>query len=173
MEMDMTEQTELQAIKEIATNMGLKVGNMKDVDKIKALIEEAKKPAEPAKALSRTEARAQLKAEKMKLVRIKITPMAPFERQLKGITIKVGNSLLGDVQRFVPYNREWHVEQCIYENLVSRKYRQRVEKTDPDTKRKYYENEFLPALGVVKLDPLTDAEIKALAADQKARSAID
>lgn len=171
----MTEQTELQAVKEIAANMGIKVGNTKDVDKIKEMIEEAKAKLTPqaAKNLSKREQRKKLKAEKMKLVRIRITPMSPFERQLKGTLVGVGNNLLGDVQRFVPFNRDWHVEQCLYDALRERVYRQRVEKVDPDTKRKYYENEFLPAFGVVLLDNLTEQELKELAADQRARSAID
>jgi hypothetical protein len=170
---EVMEQTELQAVKEIAVNMGLKVGNTKDVDKIKAMIADAKEAKEVTPSLGKEDARKKLKAEKMKLVRIKITPMSPYERQLKGASIAVGNSLLGDIQRFIPFNREWHVEQCIFENLRDRKYRQRIEKTDPDTKRKYFENEFIPAYGIVELPPLTPQEAKELAADQRARSAID
>jgi hypothetical protein len=175
--MDMTEQTELQAVKEIAENMNIKVGNTKDVAKIKAMIEEASKP-EPVKAeltgrALKEQKRAELKAEKMRLIRVKITPMSPFERQLEGTQIAISNDLLGEVSRYIPFEREWHVEVCLLAHLRERTYRKRVEETSPTTGRKIYRNEFPSAYGIVELPDLTKAELDKLAADQRARNAID
>lgn len=167
--------TELQSVKEIAANMGLKVGNMKNVDKIKAMIAEANEPAEPKVTVDASKAskRAALKKEKMKLVRVRITPMSPFERQLQNTRVAMSNNLLGDVHRVIPFERDWHVEECLLAQLRQRKYRKRIEETSPSTGRKVYRNEFLPAYGIVELPPLKKAELDALAADQKARNAID
>lgn len=168
-----TQMTELQSVKEIAVNMGLKVGNMKDVDKIKEMIAEASAPAKPAVPLSKIAQREALKKEKMKLVRVRITPMAPFERQLPNTQVAVSNRLLGDVQRVIPFERDWHVEECLLAQLRERRYRKRVEETSPATGRKIYRNEFPPAYGIVELPPLSKEELTELAADQRARNAID
>jgi hypothetical protein len=139
--MDMSEeQTELQAIKEIATNMGLKVGNLKDVDKIKALIAEANAPqvevapVQTARALKERKREA-LKKEKMALVRVIVTPLSPFERQLTGTQVAISNDLLGEVSRWVPFEKEWHVEKCLLAHLRGRTYRKRLEETSPSTGR--------------------------------------
>lgn len=176
----MTEQTELQAVKELALNMNLKVGNTKDVAKIKAMIAEAQAPKTPETVQAVLTGRAlkehkrrELKKEKMRLVRIKLTPLSPFERQLPGTQVAVSNDLLGEVQRYIPFEQEWHIEVCLLAQLRSRTYRKRVEETSPTTGRKIYRNTFPPAYGIVELPSLTKTELEKLAASQTARGAID
>lgn len=176
-EMDMTtEMTELESVKEIALNMDIKVGNTKDVEKIKAMIAEKSAPKDKvsestkAKQLRRYGA---LRKESMKLVRVRIVAMSPFERQMKNTLVDVGSAKLGQVKRVIPFNTIWHVEKIILDALRDRKFRTKQEHTDPQTRRKVYTNVFSPSYGIEVFPDLTAEELAKLSADQRARNAID
>lgn len=180
-EMDMSEElevSELQSLKEIASNMNIKVGNIKDVDKIKAMIAEAQEPkVEPEtkltglalKAAKRKEAKERL----TKLHRVTVVALSPFHRQLKAVTQEFSNKFVGEVHRVIPFDVETHVEECLLNQLKDKVYRSKVETKDPVTGRPKYHNEFRPAFGIHKLDALTKEELAVLAADQKSRNAVD
>ena len=173
------EVSELQAVKEIAANMGIKVGNTKDVDKIKAMIAERTAEVETpastvatgvnAKSAKRAEVRERLTA----LKRVRIIPLSPYYRQLKAVTAEFSNKFVGEIHRVIPFEVDWHVEQCILDQLKSKVYRSKVETKDPVTGRPRYHNEFRPSFGIYEVDKLTKAELEKLARDQAARNAID
>lgn len=173
------EVTEADSLREIAKNMGLSVGNLRNVDKLKAMIDEANKPVESSKVTKANKLGAEqakrsvARSRALKLVRIMITPMAPFERQLKGVTIDVGNGLIGNIRRHVPFNTEWHVEEIVFRALKAKKFRMKKESVDPQTKRKVYSNVFAPAYGITVLDNLTAQQLAELKTSQAARQAID
>ena len=167
--------TELESVKEIATNMGIKVGNIKDVDKIKAMIEEKRSPIEteaPEIQLDKRQRYSKVRKEATKLVRVRITPMSPFERQLDNTLVEVGNKAV-KIKRVVPFNEVWHVEAMVLKALQGRKFRTKKERVDPQTRRKIYENVFSASYGIEILPALTAEELKELSADQRARHAID
>lgn len=172
---EVVQPTELESVKEIASNMGLKVGNIKNVDKIKELIAAANEPktAVPVKPITKLQRHAAIRKAAMKLVRVRITPMSPFERQLSNTLVDVGSAKLGNVKRVVPFNEIWHVEQIVLDELRSRKFRTKKETTDPQTRRKVYTNVFSASYGIEILTDLTKDELTKLAADQSARHAID
>lgn len=170
----MTELTELQALKETASNMGLKVGNIKNVNTIKEMIAEKNAPV-AAKLDAKQEGqkrKGSARKDAMALVRVRITPMSPFERQLPNTLIDVGNKAV-NVKRVVQFNEPWHVEQIVLDALKARKFRSKKERVDPSTRKKIYENVFSPSYGIEILPALSRKELDELKADQAARHAID
>lgn len=63
-----------------------------------------------------------MKRESLALIRIRITCMNPAKKDWEGEIITTGNSLIGTVSKFVPFNADdgWHVPHIIYQQLVER-----------------------------------------------------
>jgi len=166
-------------IKLTATNMGIKVGNVKSIEKIQEMIDAKNAEAdEPKKAgLSLDQLKrvryAGVRKKAMKLVRVHIAALSPFERQLKNITIDVGNKAVGRISRVIPLNTDWHVEQMVLDALRAKRFRSKKETTDPTTRRKMFTNTFSPSYGIAVLDDLTKSELAELRASQAARHSID
>lgn len=164
--MDMTDITPamIDDLRMTAKNYGCSVGNLRDPAKLQAMIDKAlRERDEPAKVDPRA-ARQALRTERrkdlMKLVRVRITPMAPFEKQLAGTIMDVGNTIVGNVKRYIPFNVDWHIEQIILNALQDKKYRAKREYTDPQTRRKVYENQFHKSFGIEVLPALTEEELE-------------
>lgn len=68
------------------------------------------------------EKRNRLKRESFKLIRIRATCMNPNKNDHDGEVFTVGNSIIGSVKRFVPFNADegWHVEYIIYQAMKER-----------------------------------------------------
>ncbi len=109
---------------------------------------------------SKAEKRAEGRKEAMKLVRCNITAMAPFEKQLQGAFFDVGNSVVGSIRRYIPFDTDWHVERMLLDHIRDRSYRTKREWKDPETRKTMYENRFHKAFGVVELDSLSPDELK-------------
>ena len=162
--------TEADSLREIAKNMNLKVGNLQDVDKLKALIESNR--VVPQNTAAAKESRKQaLRKEAFKLHRIKLTATSPFEKQMPSTTISAGNSLIGDVQRTIQFDEPWHVEEIILNALREKKYRTKKDYVDPVTRRKTSKNVYYNAYNIEILPALTTEELKELAATQLATGA--
>lgn len=168
-------QSEAASLREIAKNMNLKVGNTQDVDKLRSMIEAKKEPVQGVLsqgALKHKQKQDQYK-QHMKLVRIRLTPMSVFERQLPSVTLDVGNSVVGNVHRTIQFNEPWHVEAILLNVLREKKFRAKKESVDPTTRRKIYSNVFHSSYGIELLPDLTMEELNKLAADQSAKHSID
>lgn len=129
-------------------------------------------PAAPvAKPGKRTPSLSEyLQAEALKLVRIRISCMDPKKQDLPGEIFTVANEHIGTVKKFVPFGEQtdggYHVPNCIYEFLKNREFlhvQTRTVNGQIETKTRWV-REF----SIEVLDPLTDDEIAALAADQRA-----
>jgi hypothetical protein len=174
MEMDEVEVTEAASLREIAKNMNIKVGNLQDVDKLKALIAEKETPkVEMTPRLLKQKKRKAQELEHMKLVSIRLSPMSPFERQLPSTTIDVGNNVLGSIKRTIQFNEPWHVEQIVLNALREKKFRSKKERVDPTTRRTVYTNTMAKSYAIEILPDLTKVELAELAARQAATGAID
>ena len=111
----------------------------------------------------------------MKLVRIRISSMDPKKQDLDGEFITVANEYLGTVRKFVPFGEKtdkgYHVPQCIYDHLKEREFlhvQTREVNGQLQTKTRYVKE-----FAIEVLEPLTPAELKALAADQRATGRLD
>lgn len=107
-----------------------------------------------------------LRREAMALVRVRLSCMDPQKKNLKGELICLSNKNFGTVQRFVPFNREWHIEKVIYDALVEKEFmvfdrektgRAGIEVVTPRN---------VPAFNIQVLPPLTKGELKDLAQRQ-------
>ncbi len=100
------------------------------------------------------------------LVRIKLSCLNPMLKSRKGIRVQVGNSVLGTIGRFVPFDREWHVEKILVDDLKSRKFQTfESEESKYGVTRK--RTVLSPAFNVIELEDLTKEELEKLAEEQR------
>lgn len=131
--------------------------------------------AKPARKLTRAEEEQALRdkiyAEEMALVRLKITNLNPAKRDLPGEILTVANSYLGSVKKFIPFGEVtengYHVPMCLYRMMKEREFTNiRTIKDSKGRIRNEVSNAKEFALEI--LPPLTEAELKQLAAQQAA-----
>ena len=135
--------------------------------------EEAKDPAEP-KQETIGEKRKRLKTEALKLVRIRLTCLNPAKKEWEGEIITVGNSLIGSVKKFVPFNADdgWHVPYVIYQQLKERQCQ--IFQTATDARgNKVRRGKLIKEFAIEVLPPLTKEELDELARRQAMAKAID
>jgi hypothetical protein len=144
---------------------------------------EIKSPVEPTKMPSLADAlaagqkpapadesegarRNRLKREALALVRVQVSCMDPAKKNLKGELLCVSNRNFGTVQRFIPFNREWHIEKVLYDELMTKEFmvfdrektgRAGIEVVTPRCVKAY---------NIAVLPPLTKSELKDLAQRQ-------
>lgn len=151
---DVTETTispedQLTLLKERADKMGIKyhpsIGADKLAEKIKEqlapepktvpvtpppLAELENKPVEPGARETENQRRVRLKREATRLVRVRITCMNPNKKDWEGELVAVGNSVVGTLKRYIPYNVEWHIPQIMLNVLQERQCQLFVKKKD-------------------------------------------
>lgn len=107
-----------------------------------------------------------LRREAQALVRVRVSCMNPAKKSLKGELLCVSNRNFGTIQRYIPFNREWHIEKVLYDALVEREYmvfdrektgRANIEVVTPRN---------VPEFNIAVLPPLTKGELKDLAQRQ-------
>lgn len=66
--------------------------------------------------------RKRLRDEANRLIRIRVTCMNPAKKEWEGEIFTVGNSSVGTLKKFVPFNADdgWHVPHMIYEQMKDR-----------------------------------------------------
>jgi len=118
--------------------------------------------------------RTKLRKEALKLVRIRVTCMNPDKKSWQGEVFDIGNSVLGSVKKFVPFNAEagYHVPNIIFEHMKDRKYQKHSEVKLPNG-RKMIKSTMIPEFAIEVLDPLTKEELKELADRQILNHSID
>lgn len=121
--------------------------------------------------------RQQLFNENMKLVRVRIQNLDPKKKDLAGEIISVSNKVLGTVKRFVPYGETtdegWHIPYIIYKELSTRKFLQITTSKDRQTKQVKVVKRWAKEFAFEVLPPLTEQELKQLAAAQAAAGSIE
>lgn len=130
----------------------------------------------PAAAPVRVKSLSQhLQDEALKLVRIRIACMDPKKQDLEGEIFTVANEYIGTVRKHVPFGEKtdngYHVPYCIYELLKAREFlhvQTRTVAGQIETKTRWVKE-----FSIEVLDPLTDEELEALAADQRATGRLD
>ena len=98
----------------------------------------------------------------LKLVRVRVANMNPLNSNLKGDIFSAGNSELGMIKKFVPFNAEqgWHVPQIILDVIRNKKFMTHYEVKIGNKKIK--RNKLVPEYSVEILPPLTPEELEAL-----------
>lgn len=118
--------------------------------------------------------RARLKKEALELVRIRVTCMNPAKAEWEGEIFTVGNSAIGSVTKYVPFNADagWHVPRIIYTQLAERQCQVFVTKTD-SRGNKSRQGKLIKEFAIEVMPPLTPAELHELAQRQAMAKAID
>ena len=177
-------QDELEALKARANLLGVKFHPSISLEKLREKVNaavtsegEAEEPSNSspeAKEETIGEKRKRLKAEALKLVRIRLTCLNPAKKEWEGEIITVGNSLIGSVKKFVPFNADdgWHVPYVIYEQLKERQCQ--IFQTATDARgNKVRKGKLIKEFAIEVLPPLTKEELDELARRQAMAKAID
>lgn len=182
-------ESELDVLKERATKLGISfhpsIGIEKLRDKVNAAVEapvdgeeEKEKPElvkpKVEKEETAIEKRCRIRAEALRLVRIRVSCMNPAKSEWPGEIITVGNSALGTVRKYVPFNNDegWHVPEIIYKMMKARQCQVFVKaktKHGVTVKQSKLINEF----AIEVLPDLTKEEMKDLAQRQAMAHSID
>jgi hypothetical protein len=98
----------------------------------------------------------------LRLVRVRVTNMNPLKSGVPGDIFSVGNSEIGFIKKFVPYNcaTGYHIPQIILDHLRERQYM-----THYDVKignKTVTKNKLVPEMAIEVLPPLTAEEFQEL-----------
>ncbi len=127
------------------------------------------------KAKPETEAqlKLRLKKEATKLVRVRVTCMNPNKSEWEGEIISAGNSIIGQVKKYVPYGGQpYHIPQVLLNVLEERMYQTFYTVVDRRTGNKTRKGKLVREFAIEKLDPLTEEEKAAIATRQLADKAL-
>jgi len=118
--------------------------------------------------------RARLKKEALELVRIRVTCMNPAKAEWEGEIFTVGNSAIGSVTKYVPFNADagWHVPRIIYQQLAERQCQIFTTVTD-SRGNKSRKGKLIREFAIEVMPPLTPEELRDLAQRQAMAKAID
>lgn len=187
-----TTPTELEALKQRADQMGITYHPSIGVDALREKvtaklndITESKQepvqnitvninseftPSPAALKMAEDQNKNYIRKQALRLVRVNITCMNPNKKEWDSELFSVQNDILS-AKRLVPFNTDWHVEQCILdmiEDRVCTAYKNRKDQygrthTDP-----YQIKEF----AVRVLPPLTEDELEDLRQQQAMRGGV-
>lgn len=110
-----------------------------------------------------------LRLDALQLVRVRITCMNPFKKDITGEVITVSNRYIGRVSKLIPFNLEepYHVPKVLIEELKTRRYlnvktvrKDGVDVVQPEAMRE------LPEYAIEYLPKLTEKELNDLKIQQ-------
>lgn len=115
-----------------------------------------------------------LRKKASRLVRVVITCMDTNKKDWLGDYFMAGNSTIGMIKKYVPFDKEFHVPEILLNVIRSKKHPKafKTGKKDGfgDAVIKWKD---VPTYGIRELPPLTEEELSNLAESQRARQAID
>lgn len=164
---DSTDKTQLELLKDKADRMGIEYHPNIGVTKLKAKVDEKLGGKTIQEGETKASRNARLRKEANKLVRVSISCMNPNKKNWPGEIISVGNSAIGTIKKFIPFEDAedgYHIPVVILNELKERKYlAHKIKRVDgKKVKVKYQAKEF----SIDELEPLTVEELKQLAAKQ-------
>lgn len=169
--------------------MGIKYHHKAGAEKLRALvastIEEAVVPVKqevpdymPEDSIGLVETKGakavRLRREASALVRVIVSCMNPEKREWEGETFSVGNSVVGQYKKYVPFNNEagYHVPQIILNHLLEKECQIWVNKKNAQGE-KVKVGRLIKELNVQVLSPLTLEELRSLGQEQSRSHRLD
>ncbi|WP_038345666.1 hypothetical protein [Acinetobacter sp. A47] len=128
--------------------------------------------SQPVKTSDEHAARMALRDEANKLIRVRVTCMDPMKKEFQGEYYTVANSEVGTIRKYVLFNEEYHLPNFIVKQLQAKTCQIFVTKKN-DRGVPVRTGKSIKAYSVEILPQLTKDELAELAADQRARKAID
>ena len=129
------------------------------------------KPTATKAVESKADITNRVKKEATKLIRVRIKNLNPYKQDLHGEIFTVANEVIGKVSKYVPYDDagdSYHIPNCIYKMLLSKKYLQVKTITDPVTKTRRVTQSWVPEFSIEILPQLTTEQLEELAFKQEA-----
>ena len=171
--------SELTVLKQRADRLGITYSNNIGVDSLRKKIEEFTNPTEEAAKADLPAAiklRHAIRADALKLIRVRIQNLDPKKAELPGEFLTVANEYIGTVKRFVPYTADanangWHVEQCILDMMKERTFTH-ISFKKGHGGQQTVETRDVPEFNIAILPPLTREELDKLAQAQIAAGTI-
>ena len=160
------EQSELEHLKQTATDAGISYSPNIGLDKLREKVREKLKPV--AKPLCKKQQTAnKVRKEALKLVRIRVSCINPNKSEFEGQFFASGNSVVPTQNIFVPFEIETHVPNIIYNVIKNSKSAYVKNEKDPAGKmvpvsklRNEFQVELLPQLTKEELDNLAIEQSK-------------
>lgn len=178
---------ELASLKARADQLGItyhpSIGLEKLREKVNAVINSETPPAEekapeadPAAPVeeSLSDRRWRLRREANELVRIRVTCMNPAKKEWEGELFTAGNSTIGSMTKFVPFNNDegWHVPRIILNQIQQRQCQIFVTVRD-SRGNQTRQGKMIKEFAVEIMPNLTVEELKDLATQQAATRAVE
>lgn len=118
-----------------------------------------------------------IRAQALRLVRVKIQNLDPNDSTLSGAIISLQNKYTGKVAKYIPFGEEsengYHIPWMMYEHLKQWKFPLRKEQKGGRFGVKTYKTVMVPKFNIEILEPLTLQQIQDLANHQRAAQSID
>ena len=160
--------TEVEILREKLTALGVSYAPAAKEAALRKLLEEAE-----AGTLDQRTDDQKSRDEQLKLVRVIVRPIDPNKKEFGGEIITVSNSLIGTVSKYVPFDNEegWHIPKAMYDTMKEMKFQ-------AITQERNDKGQYLPKMRTISayvievLEPLDEADLKALAAAQSARDTV-
>lgn len=158
---------ELTTLKARADLLGISyhpsIGLEKLKEKLAAVNTQPKEPeSEPVKV-----EKLDPKADALRLIRIRLQCMNPAKKEWEGEIISVGNSVVGTVKKYIPFNADegWHVPKMLFDYLNEKQCQVFVTVKDArgNSIRK---GKLIKEFAIDVLPPLTEGELKEMARRQ-------
>lgn len=132
----------------------------------------------PTPSPSQTKADSLDKAKKdaLRLIRVRIQNVNPAKADLHGEIFTFANEVIGKVSKYIPYDEageSYHVPNCIYKMLKSKKFLNVKTYTDKATGRIQINQSWVDEFALEELPPLTPKELHELALKQKAQNNVE
>ena len=163
-------QSELEGLKARADVLGIKYHSSISAERLRerinAITEQSK--AENATQIMDDDFINEQRKKASELIRVRIACMNPNKSSWDGEIITVGNSVVGTLTKFIPFNlgeNAWHVPRIILNYLEDRKYQ--VFYVETVNGKKVRRSKLVKEFNIEYLPPLTEKELEQLARVQK------
>lgn len=166
-ETQQTTATELEALKQRATVLGIKFPKNISETRLRELItaELEQNQEEVSEEDARRQRLAAARKEQKALVRVIISPMNPAKAQLTCEMFSFSNDVFSE-KRVIQFGKPWHVPKGMLDDIQSRVYQAfRDIKTPRGVVQESY---FAPAYGVQILPPISQEELEEIKKKQMA-----
>lgn len=158
---------ELATLKARADMLGIAYHPSIGVEKLKEKISAvtSNQPKEPEIVVG--DVKNDLKADALRLIRIRLQCMNPVKKEWEGEIISVGNSVVGTVKKYIPFNADegWHVPKMLFDYLNEKQCQVFV--TVKDSRgNNIRKGKLIKEFAIDVLPPLTPAELQEMARRQ-------
>ncbi len=100
--------------------------------------------------------------EALALIPITLTPLDPADAQVPSVAVSVGNKVLGQVTKVIPFNKKWYMPRILVDELEQKKFIRNTMIPTPDGKERL-DTQYVKKYGIQYHPMPTPEELKELA----------